>query len=191
LDSPEFIPFWAQAKEMDIPVYIHPTDPAGFSDRPYEKEYDLAHNFGWPFETILMMSRLVFSGILDRFPTLKIITHHLGGGLPFFFGRVNETYAPQKQEVTIGKTMQKPLDEYFSLFYYDTAVGGSAAAIRCAYDVFGADKLLFATDAPFGPGTGEARLAEYPKVIESLGLPEADKNKIFADNVRKLFKLSD
>jgi aminocarboxymuconate-semialdehyde decarboxylase len=189
LDSPEFVSFWAQAAEMEIPVYIHPADPVGFSDRPYERDYDLAHTFGWPFETILTLSRLVFSGILDRYPTLKIVSHHLGGGVPFFLGRIMETYVPEKQQEALGKTLQKPLDEYFSLFYYDTAVGGSASAIKCAYDVLGADKLLFATDAPFGPGSGENRLAEYPKIIESLGLSEAEKNKIFAGNVREIFKL--
>ena len=79
---------------------------------------------------------------------------------------------------------------YFSRFYYDTAVGGSAPAIRCTYEVFGADTIVFATDGPWGPGTGECRLAEYPKVIESLGLPEEDKKKIFADNARKIFNLA-
>jgi predicted TIM-barrel fold metal-dependent hydrolase len=85
--------------------------------------------------------------------------------------------------------MPKPLYDLFSLIYYDTAVGGNASAIQCAYDVFGADKLVFATDAPFGPGTGEERLVSYPKVIESLGLSESDNNKIFADNVKKIFNL--
>ena len=187
LDSPEFIGFWAQAAEMDIPIHIHPADPAVFTGRTYEAGYDLAHTFGWPFETILVLSRLVFSGIMERYPTLKIVSHHLGGALPFFWGRIEETYVTERQEALIGKVMQKPLYDYFSLFYYDTAVGGNASAIKCAYDIFGADKLVFATDAPFGPGSGEVRLAEYPKIIESLGLPEADKNKIFAGNVQKIF----
>ena len=86
--------------------------------------------------------------------------------------------------------LPKPLLHYFSRFYYDTAVGGSAPAIRCAYEVFGADQLIFATDAPWGPGTGEFRLAEYPKVIESLGLSEAENKKIFADNARRIFNLN-
>ena len=78
---------------------------------------------------------------------------------------------------------------YFSRFYYDTAVGGSATAIRCAYDVFGPDPLIFATDTPWGTGSGEFRLAEYPKVIESLGLPEEDKRRILGENARKMLNL--
>jgi len=189
LDTNEFVDFWAHAAEMDLPIYIHPTDPFVTDGRTYEAEFDLMHNFGWPFETILILSRLVFSGVLERYPTLKIVSHHLGGGIPFFWGRIEETYVAEKQEDRIGRKMPKPLYDLFSLIYYDTAVGGNASAIQCAYDVFGADQLVFATDAPFGPGTGEERLASYPKVIESLGLSESENNKIFAGNVKKIFNL--
>jgi len=187
IDLPEFEPFWAQVAEMGIPVYIHPVAPAGHTDRSYEAEYDLIHNFGWPFETILMLSRLVFSGIMERYPTLKVIGHHLGGGLPFFWARTEETYDRKGQERTLGRVLPKPLFDYFSLFYYDTAIGGSAQSIRCAYEIFGADQILFATDAPWGPG--EYRLAKYPEVIRSLGLPEEDNRKIFADNAHRLLNL--
>ncbi len=187
LDAPEFLPLWNQCSEMGVPIYLHPTGPAGHNDRSYEAEYDLIHNFGWPFETTLALSRLVFSGIMERYPSLKIISHHLGGGIPFFWGRTNETYdpggEPEGEMQIVSQTLPKPLIEYFSLFYYDTAIGGSSAAIRCAYEVFGADRLLFATDAPFGPGTGEDRLATYPEAIRSLGLSETDNGKIFADNI--------
>ncbi len=190
LDLPEFEPFWAQAAKMGVAVYIHPTDPTGRKDRSYEAEYDLMHNFGWPFETILALPRLVFSGIMERYPALKIVSHHLGGGIPFFWGRINETYVPARQDRTIGRVLPKSLFDYFSLFYYDTAVGGNASAIKCAYDVFGADQIVFATDAPWGPGSGEVRLLEYPKAIKSLGLTEEENNKIFADNARRILNLA-
>lgn len=190
LDSAEFEGFWASASEMDIPVLIHPANPAGYRDRGYEGEYDLAHAFGWPFETTLTLCRLVFSGIMERYPNLKILSHHLGGMIPFFWGRLNETYAPELQEKAIGKVLPAPLIDYFSLFYYDTAVGGSALAVKCAYEVFGADRLVFATDAPLGPGTGEMRLATYPDTIRSLGFTEAENRKIFEGNARSILKLS-
>ncbi len=194
LDAPEFEPFWAQAAEMGVPVYIHPISPVKHRDRPYEGEYDLSHNFGWPFETILALTRLVFSGIMERYPALKVVGHHLGGGMPFWWGRTNESYTQDNPaHLTVNKAildgLTKPLFDYFSLFYYDTAVGGSAAAIRCAYDVFGADHIVFATDAPHGPGTGEARLATYPNAIKSLGLPEIENEKIFAGNARRMLNL--
>ena len=70
-----------------------------------------------------------------------------------------------------------------------TPLWGGASLLKCAYEVFGADHLIFATDAPFGPGSGEFRLAEYPKVIESLGLSEEDERKILADNARQMLNL--
>ncbi len=194
IDAPEFELFWACANEMDVPVFIHPVKPAGTNDRPYEAEYDLIHNFGWPFETTLMLCRLIFSGIMERYPALKVVSHHLGGGLvPFFMGRTLETYERKNQQANYDgqiEPLPKPLFEYFSSVYYDTAVGGSAPAIKCAYEVFGADPLLFATDAPWGPGSGEFRLRDYPKVINSLEIPEADKKKILGENALKLLSLA-
>ncbi|MFC2001131.1 amidohydrolase family protein [Chloroflexota bacterium] len=186
VDLPEFEPFWAQAAEMGIAVWIHPVGPAGVTDRSYEAEYDLIHNLGWPFETQLMLHRLVFSGIMERYPTLNVISHHLGGGLPFLMSRTEETYAALRK--IVGSDLPRPLYDYFSRFYYDTAIGGSAPAIRCTYEVFGADQIIFATDAPYGPGTGEERLASYPKIIKSLNLPATDNKKIFEDNARKIIK---
>jgi aminocarboxymuconate-semialdehyde decarboxylase len=190
LDSPEFEAVWVSATEMDVPVYIHPQDAASNAGRPYETQFDLSHNFGWPFETALMLSRLVFSGVMERYPTLKIISHHLGGGMiPFFWGRILETYAPEKQQRLIGRVLPKPLLDYFSLFYYDTAVGGNSSAIRCAYDVFGADHIIFATDAPYGPKGGEGRLQTYPGAVTSLGFSEAENEKILSGNARKIFNM--
>lgn len=194
IDAPEFEQFWACVNEMEVPVFIHPVKPAGTTDRPYEAEYDLVHNFGWPFETTLMLCRLVFSGIMERYPRLRVVSHHLGGGLlPFYMGRTLETYEPENQRANYGgqaEALPKPLFEYFRRFYYDTAVGGSAPSTKLGYEVFGADPLLFATDAPWGPGSGEFRLRDYPKVIESLDIPEADKRKILGENARRLLKLA-
>ncbi|MFC2060452.1 amidohydrolase family protein [Chloroflexota bacterium] len=194
LDTPEFEPFWAQAAELDVAVYFHPNTPAQHRDRVYEGDWDLSHVFGMELDMVLTFSRLVFSGIMDRYPTLKVVGHHLGGGLPFWMGRVNETYdlSNPLHDTTakaVRQFLSRPLLDYFSLFYYDTAVGGSGPAIKCAYDVFGADQIIFATDAPNGPGTGEVRLATYPKVIKSLGLPEADTEKILSGTVRRLLNL--
>ncbi|MFC2072331.1 amidohydrolase family protein [Chloroflexota bacterium] len=189
LDLPEFESFWALAASMGIPVYIHPVDAMDNDHRGYEENYGLMHNFGWPFETQLALSSLVFSGIMERYPNLKVVAHHLGGGIPFLWGRIIETYSSVTQERVIGHVLPKPIADYFSMFYYDTAIGGNSAAIKCAYDNLGADNIVFATDAPYGPSRGEVRLATYPSVIKSLGLSEADNKKIFVDNARKMLNL--
>lgn len=72
-----------------MPFYLHPFPQPG---RPSEADYDITHTFGWPYETVIALTRLVFSGIMERHPRLKIVSHHLGGGMiPFFMGRVLET----------------------------------------------------------------------------------------------------
>ena len=144
------------------------------------------HVFGWPFETTLTLARLVFSGIMEEFGNLKIFTHHLGGMIPFYWGRMEESYLPEYVKKT-DVALRKPLKEYFGMFYYDTAVGNNPGAIKCAYEIFGVDQIVFASDAPYGPGTGDERLESYPKIIEQLGLPAADTAKILGGNAAKIF----
>ncbi|MBI4331443.1 MAG: amidohydrolase [Chloroflexi bacterium] len=190
LDSPEFLPFWARAAELGTVVYIHPVNPVSYSGRPYEQAYDLAHVFGWPFETALSLSRLVFSGIMEKYPGLKVVSHHLGGGLiPFMSGRIDESYPPETQKEDLGRPLPGNVFDRFRRFYYDTAVGGSAAAIKCAYEVLGADQLVFATDFPHGPGGGLKRLETYPKLIASLDIPDADKKRILGENAKRILGL--
>ncbi len=174
---------------MDVAVYIHPYRVGSHSKFSYEAEYDIPHNFGYPYETTVMLTRFVFTGMLERHPDLKIVTHHLGGMIPFFMGRTLETYDPSQQQSRIGKILPKPVIEYFSRFYYDTAVGGSTSAIRCAHEVFGASQIVFATDYPMGPGSGENRLAKYPDLIRSIGFSEADNKMIFESNARRILNL--
>ncbi|MBI2933972.1 MAG: amidohydrolase [Chloroflexi bacterium] len=188
LDSPEFKPFWATAAKLEATIFLHPCDAIGHKDRSYEHEYDLMHVFGWPFETTLAICHLVFSGIMEEFPGLKIVTHHLGGMIPFYWGRIEESYVPELLWKTNVK-LKKPLKEYFSRFYFDTAVGNNPGALRCSYELFGADQMVLATDAPFGPGTGDDRLEQYPKFIQRLGLPEADTRKILGENARRILNL--
>ncbi len=185
LDAAEFRPFWALASKLNAAVFIHPVDPVGKKDRAYEDEYDLMHVFGWPFESTLTICRLVFSGIMEEFPNLKIVTHHLGGMIPFYWGRIEESYVPDY----VGKTnvkLKKSLKENFSKFFYDTAVANNPGAIKCSYAIFGADQIVFATDAPFGPGSGDDRLESYPKIIKGLGLSAQETDKIMGGNGKKI-----
>lgn len=185
LDHEEYEEFWAAADEMGVPVFVHPVDPVTSEGRPYEGEYGLTHNFGWPYESTLVLSRLVFSGIMERYSSLDVIGHHLGGMIPFFFGRTQEFYRPSRLPDTLDET--KSLHEYFSRFYFDTAIGGHAPAIRCGRDTFGADRILFATDAPYGPNNGVDRMREYPMVVRSLDLSADEEDLIFRGNAEALF----
>ncbi|MDX1436233.1 MAG: amidohydrolase family protein, partial [Anaerolineales bacterium] len=81
LDSPELLPLFALMSEYDLPIWVHPARKASFSDYPEVEEkskYEIWWTFGWPYDTSAMMARLVFAGYFDRFPNLKVITHHMG-----------------------------------------------------------------------------------------------------------------
>ena len=95
LDRPEFLPLYEKMAQYDLPIWIHPVKDNNIGDYADEKysKYSLFNTFGWPYETTLAMSRLVFSGIMEKYPTLKFISHHCGAMLPFFRGRVGHTQA--------------------------------------------------------------------------------------------------
>ena len=104
------------------------------------------------------MVRMVFSGLLDRYPKLKIITHHLGGMIPYYDGRVGPGLKVLGQRTSdedyskILPSLKRPHMDYLHDFYADTAMfGGGVAATRCGLDFFGADQVVFATDTPLGP----------------------------------------
>src|SRR5438552_6503468 len=196
LDLPEFVPIFDTMAALDLPIFLHPQRGAGFADYQTEQKskYELWWAFGWPYETSVAMARIAFAGIFDRHPALKIITHHGGAMIPFFEGRIGpgldqlgaRTSGFDKASLTIKK---RPFD-YFKMFYADTAVFGSRAATECALEFFGADKMVFASDAPFDPEKGPMYIRETIKVIESLEIPEAERAKRFPGNAEKLLRLS-
>src|SRR5207247_4578481 len=89
LDGPQFRALFDRMASLGLPIWLHPARPASFPDYPGEtrSRYDIWWAFGWPYETTAAMARLVFSGLFDRHPDLKIITHHMGAMLPYFEGR--------------------------------------------------------------------------------------------------------
>jgi len=196
MDSPEFQPLFDEAARRDVPIWMHPARGASFPDYQTEdrSQYEIWWTFGWPYETSVAMARFVFSGLFDRHPNLKIITHHMGGMVPYFEGRVGygwDQLGTRTSDVDYSgllKSMKKRPIDYFRQFYADTALFGADAATRCGLDFFGVDKVLFATDMPFDPKPG-LYARETIRIIESLGLSAADKEKIYRGNAEKLLKI--
>ena len=189
LDAPEFLPLWEKMVEYDLPVYIHPWRPPEFADYETENEskYNIAGNFGWPYETTVAMTRIVFSGLFDKYPTLKIVTHHCGGMTAFYAGRIYQHYGSQRR--FLGNIKKTPL-EYYKMFYNDTAIHGNTPALMLAYDFWGPDKLVFGADLPLGDSFWGAR--SYRATIEAINamdISDDDKKKIFVDNASKLLRI--
>jgi aminocarboxymuconate-semialdehyde decarboxylase len=182
LDFPEFIPFWERICEHDIPVFLHPMSWAAYD--LVQEDQAVMRLFGWPFDTTQAILRLVVSGTMERFSTLKIVTHHLGGGMfPFFSNRFNIKLPNMKTNLT------RPVAESFERIYGDTAVDGTAAALPCGHDFFGTARMVFGTDYPFSPENGEVYLRENLAIMRDWDLPEEDKKKIYGENAKKLLKL--
>ena len=139
-------------------------------------------------ETSVAMSRLVFSGLFDRHPAIKIVTHHCGGMIPFFDGRVGaglEVLGSRTSDEDYSKVLsglKRPRLDYFRDFYADTAMFGGQYGIACGLEFFGADKIVFATDTPLGP------IRPTIEAIDRLDLGEADRRKVYVGNAEKLLK---
>lgn len=198
LDDPEFWPIFERATRVyDVPVWMHPARGANFPDYLAEKKsrFETWWTFGWPYETSAAMTRMVFSGFFDRLPDLRLITHHMGGMIPFFDGRVGpgldqlgSRTSDEDYEGLLKRMARRPID-YFRMFYADTALAGGRSGLRCGLDFFGADHVLFACDCPFDPEGGPMFLRTIPQAIEELELPEDEKGKIYFGNAIRLMRL--
>ena len=198
LDEPEFFPMFERiTRHHDMPIWMHPARPAGFADYKTEtkSKYEIWQVLGWPYETSAAMARMVFSGLFDRLPELRIITHHCGGMIPYFAGRAETLWAQLGSRTAdedygaILKRMSKPPIEYFRMFFGDTVLGGAASPLRCGLDFFGPDHVVFASDCPMDPEGGPMFIREGIRSIEDLKLPEEVKQKIYTLNALRLLKL--
>jgi len=197
LDSPEFRPLFQKMAEYDLPIYVHPWRPNDFADYPTETEskYAIVSTFGWPYETTVMMTRLVFSGILEKYPNLKVITHHCGGMVPYYEQRIVQHYSQMSTKYhDYGEYMRgltKPPIEYYRMFYNDTAIHGNTPALMLAYHFCGADHIVFGADMPLGDHYfGFRSYRQTINAIEAMEITEEEKNKIFVDNILRLLRIT-
>src|SRR5438477_11142141 len=182
LDAPEFLPIFEEAARRKIPMWLHPARGADFPDYQTETKslYEIWCTFGWPYETSVAMARLVFAGYFDKLPNLKIITHHMGGMIPYFEGRVGygwDQLGKRTSDVdyfSLLKSMKKRPVDYFKNFYADTALFGAGSATKCGFDFFGADNVVFASDMPFEPMPG-LYARETIRCVEVLDLMKEQK----------------
>jgi predicted TIM-barrel fold metal-dependent hydrolase len=195
LDDERFFAVFETAARHGKPVFLHPS--RGANDVPdYKTEskskYEIWWTFGWPYETSAAMARLVFSGMMDKLPDLKVLAHHLGAMVPYFEGRVGpgwDQLGKRTSDEDYSQVLQglkkRPFD-YFKDFYADTAVFGSKPATECGLAFYGSDKVLFASDCPFDPERGPGYIRDTIAVLESLNLPAEDMEKICYRNAQSL-----
>ena len=194
IDAPPFMDLFALMAELDRPSLLHPIlemNAPDYAGETYSK-YELWWTLGWPYETSKAMYRLVFAGVFDRWPELKIITHHGGGLIPMVEGRLGTGLAsygtrtpPELCEKETTPLRGIPLAA-FKRFYTDTATFGSAAAVECALKFFGPERMLFATDMPFGPEQGAAHIRSALAVVNGLPVNDAQRKALLHTNCVQL-----
>jgi len=194
LDSPQFLPIYEKMSEYDLPIWIHPRRAQTYPNYKTESEskYRIFSVFGWPYETTVAMARIVFGGILERYPNLKIITHHCGGMVPYFKERIIGSYERIFDHLKddLRKDLRRHHIEYFKMFYNDTAINGNTSALMCASYFFGADHLLFGTDMPFDTEYGERNTRQIINAIEQMTISDIEKEMIFRTNAERILNLS-
>ena len=193
LDSPEFMPLYEKMAKYKLPIWIHPTRPDTHADYKGEAKstYRIASLFGWPFETTLAMTRLVHSGILEKYPDLKFITHHAGGMVPFFACRITQ-FQDSDEMLRGGHFKDKLTDmpiKYYQRFYADTALNGNTPALELAHKFFGPEHLLFGTDMPYDNANGDRNIRETIRAIDNMNITDEERKKIYEDNARNLLRL--
>lgn len=191
LDDARYAPVFAVAAELDLPVWLHPARTSAMTDYAGEPKsrYEMWWCFGWPYETSVAMARLVFSGVFDRHPALKIVTHHCGGMIPYYDGRIGAGMAvlgsrtADEDYSKVLPSLKRPHLDYFRDFYGDTAMFGGRAGLKAGVDFFGVDHIVFATDAPLAP------IPETITAVNGLGLAPAAAEQVFSGNAKRLLKL--
>lgn len=195
--APEFMPLFDAMARYDLPIWLHPYRGADVADFRSESrsEYEIWWTFGWPYETSAAMSRIVFAGLFDRYPNLKIITHHMGAMAPYFEGRIGpgwDQLGARTSDVdysgVLASLKRRPLD-YFRMFYADTALFGAFDATVCGFRFFGADHVLFASDAPFDPEKGPMYIRETISIIDRLPIGGAEREKVYWRNAAAMLRL--
>jgi len=197
ISAPEFLPLFEAMVGYDLPIWLHPFRGPEFADYQTEdrSQYEIWWTFGWPYDTSVAMARLVFAGYFDRFPNLKIITHHMGAMAPYFEGRIGpgwDQLGARTSDMDYGAVLKalkrRPLD-YFKMFYADTALFGAYDATLCGLRFFGPDRVVFASDAPFDPERGPMYIRETIAIVDRLPVDEDERARIYWRNAAALLKL--
>src|SRR5579863_4596163 len=177
LDDPRFEAVFAEIARRGLAIWLHPIR-GPTPDYPSEQKsrYEIWWCFGWPYDSSVAMARLVFSGLFDRHPDLKIITHHMGAMIPYFEGRIIQGWGlemgartpPADADLLLPGPLQRRPEDYFKMFFADTVV--------------------FASDFPFDAEGGSYLVRETIKALDTLGLPEAIRQKIDSGNISALIR---
>jgi predicted TIM-barrel fold metal-dependent hydrolase len=194
VDHPDYEALYRTLVELDVPLWLHPSRPPTIPDYIDEKasRYQEWQTIGWPHDTASAMYRIVFSGVFDRYPTLRIVTHHHGAFIPLMAPRLDAGWSLFEQVgPALPTKISRPYIDHFRKFYCDTAASGFAPkALELAVDFFGPERVLFGTDAPFDIQDGQIFIAETLRSIDAMAVSKEMRRAILSKNATRILKLT-
>jgi len=179
LDAPEFQPLFEEANRRRLVIYLHPTHPVG---KEVLMDYSMYALVGFPYDTTLTAARMVYSGLIERFPEITFILSHAGGIIPFLWWRINMGYTLDFPGCC--QHLNRLPSDYLERFYYDTALSDTES-LMLTYERVG-DHLMLGTDHPFI----ESGVQRTIDAIEAMDIPAEAKAKIFGENALALLRKS-
>lgn len=181
LDDDRYSPFWERVSDLEVPVYIHPNNPPERVHMYHDHDELWGPVWSWTVETATHALRLVFAGTFDRFPGARLVLGHLGETLPYLMWRLDSRWEiSNRGEMSLGL----PPSEYFRRNIWVTTSGMCAdAPLRCAFDMIGADRVLFSMDYPFESAE------EAGNWIETAPISSTERTAVCHENARRLLNL--
>jgi predicted TIM-barrel fold metal-dependent hydrolase len=182
LDERKYWPIFERAEALDVPIYLHPTLPHPDAMKSYFAGYEELARAGWGFavDTSCHFLRIVFAGVFDAYPKLKIILGHLGEGLPFAMHRLNEHTAAAAKRRGLKK---EPIEYLRENLLVTTSGNWYEPAFQCTLAALGADRILFAVDWPY-----EANKTGV-EFLKKISVSKSDREKIAHGNAERLLKI--
>src|ERR1700734_3074419 len=188
LDSPKAEWLWEYAQDKDVLVHIHP--PLGSIGDAAMKEYRLIEAVGRPFDTALTAARMIYSGVFDKYPKLKVLFVHMGGAIAPVVCRLDWNWDLNYKGIRnppiqkVDKNLRKP-SEYFKSNIYVDSMGPSAICLKVMIEMCGIERVLFGTD--FGPVPMSPKV--HIDLVDDTISDANDREKVFSTNALALFRL--
>ncbi|MGH8913255.1 MAG: amidohydrolase family protein [Acidimicrobiia bacterium] len=179
LDEPRFRPFWAAVEAKAIPVILH---PSGYPEGHRFGDYFLTNCIGNPLETMVAATRMIFSGLFEEHPGIKLVLLHGGGYLPFYSSRSDHTWEVRPE--TRAHIPDQPPSVYMRRLYYDTMVF-QPLYLRHLVEIVGVDRVMLGTDFPFDMGDSDP----IALINATEGLTDHDRAAISGGNAARLFAI--
>ena len=194
LDEPEFLPLYDKMLQYDLPIVIHPMRKSDHPDFLTEKEskYSIFSLFGWPYDTTVAMARLVFSGIMEQHPGLKVVNASLWRNGAFLCGKNKTIYSAIRQQ---GQRKRVMAQKAGHRLFQDVLCGYSHlrqpfGTFSADMSFFGADHILFGVDFPLGDVEhGDRNYRQTINAIDQMNITEEERKKIYQDNAKALMHL--